>query len=159
MPARDDGTVDHETILENEASPTVTDDGSNPLSQTTVTHDGDVATCALEASSAAMGADLDRAAQQMFATAVSELARNIVKYAGTGEIRISEVRTGGRVGVEATARDRGLGIPDVELAMIDSYSTGGTLGLGLPGVRRMMDEFEIDSSPGSGTRVRIRKWR
>jgi serine/threonine-protein kinase RsbT len=137
----------------------VTDDTRNLVSQTTVSGDGDVATSALAAGAAAASAGLGRAPQQMFATAVSELARNIVKYAGAGEIRVCEVRAGNRVGVEATARDQGPGIPDVELALNDSYSTGGTLGLGLPGVRRMMDEFEIDSDTGDGTRVRIRKWR
>lgn len=137
----------------------MTDLQRNPVSRTAVNDDRDVAVCVLEASAAAARAGLERAAQQMFATAVSELARNIVKYAGAGEVHISEVRAGERVAVEATAQDRGPGIADVELAMDDHYSTGGTLGLGLPGVKRMMDEFEIETDTEGGTRVCIRKWR
>jgi anti-sigma regulatory factor (Ser/Thr protein kinase) len=91
-----------------------------------------------------------------FATAVSELGRNILKYAGAGEVLLEEVNADGRAGVEASAVDRGPGIPDVERALRDHFSSGGTLGLGLPGVRRMMDEFEIDSVPGRGTTVTVR---
>ena len=95
---------------------------------------------------------------RMIATAVSELVRNILKYAGTGEIRLRQVkRTGGR-GIEIEAVDRGPGIADCEAAMCDHFSSGGTLGLGLPGVRRMMDEFTLESTPGQGTRVTARKW-
>jgi anti-sigma regulatory factor (Ser/Thr protein kinase) len=89
-------------------------------------------------------------------TSVSELARNILKYAGSGEILIEETDRGG---VQVTARDRGPGIADVAAAMQDHYSSSGTLGLGLPGVRRMMDEFEIETEPGKGTRVVVRKWK
>jgi anti-sigma regulatory factor (Ser/Thr protein kinase) len=96
---------------------------------------------------------------QALSTAVSELVRNILKYAGAGEIELEEADDGRRSGLQVTARDRGSGIPDVEAAMKDHFSSGGTLGLGLPGVRRMMDDFEIESSPGNGTRVVIRKWR
>lgn len=95
---------------------------------------------------------------QAISTAVSELARNILKYASTGEVIIEETQSGRRKGLQITARDRGPGIADVESAMRDHFSSGGTLGLGLPGVKRMMDEFEIDSAPGRGTRVVIRKW-
>jgi serine/threonine-protein kinase RsbT len=66
---------------------------------------------------------------------------------------------GNRVGLEVVVHDRGPGITDVEQAMADHYSTSGTLGLGLPGVRRLMDEFELESSPDEGTRVTIRKWK
>lgn len=89
-------------------------------------------------------------------TSVSELARNILKYAGSGEILLEQTERGG---VQVTARDRGPGIEDVAAAMRDHYSSGGTLGLGLPGVRRMMDEFEIETEPGVGTRVVVRKWK
>ena len=95
---------------------------------------------------------------QAISTAVSELARNILKYAGTGEVAIEEAQSGRRMGIQIIARDRGPGIADVEAAMQDHFSSGGTLGLGLPGVKRMMDDFEIDSAPGRGTRVVIRKW-
>ncbi len=94
----------------------------------------------------------------MISTAVSELARNILKYAGKGEITIETVDTDSRFGIEVIARDRGPGIPDVEQAITDHYSSGGTLGLGLPGVRRMMDEFEVSSEPDVGTQVVVRKW-
>lgn len=91
-------------------------------------------------------------------TAVSELARNIVKYARHGSIRLREVRARGRRGVEVIAEDTGPGIADVDLAMQDAFSTSGTLGLGLPGVKRMMDEFDLSSEPGKGVRVVARKW-
>jgi serine/threonine-protein kinase RsbT len=92
-------------------------------------------------------------------TAVSELGRNILKYAATGRIRLTRVNEGGRCGIEICAEDKGPGIPDVEQALRDHFSTGGTLGLGLPGVRRMLDDFAIESRPNAGTRVRGRKWR
>lgn len=95
---------------------------------------------------------------QTVATAVSELVRNILKYAGMGEVRIDEVRKERNVGIRITASDRGPGIDDLEAAMSDHYSSSGTLGLGLPGVRRMMDEFEIGSTPGKGTDVVVFKW-
>jgi serine/threonine-protein kinase RsbT len=92
------------------------------------------------------------------ATAVSELGRNILKYAGRGEIRFMVLEEAGKKGLEVQVEDKGPGIADVEVAMADHFSSSGTLGLGLPGVRRLMDEFEVDSSPGLGTRVTIRKW-
>lgn len=101
----------------------------------------------------------DNNACQMIATAVSELSRNILKYAGKGEIIISPIQKGYRVGIEITAQDRGSGIADVEQAMADHFSSSGTLGLGLPGVKRMMDEFAINSVLDKGTRVTIKKWR
>jgi serine/threonine-protein kinase RsbT len=96
--------------------------------------------------------------QALIATAISELARNIVNYAGDGEITIEVERTPARAGVVVVARDHGPGIADVGLAMQDGYSTGGGLGLGLPGTRRLMDEFAIDSELGRGTTITTRKW-
>ena len=93
------------------------------------------------------------------ATAISELARNIVRYAVRGEIILRLIDDNGRRGVEVVATDDGPGIPDVTLAMQDGYSTSGSLGLGLPGVRRLMDEFEIASDFGKGTTVTARKWK
>jgi serine/threonine-protein kinase RsbT len=93
------------------------------------------------------------------ATAISELARNIVRYAVRGEIILRLIDDNGRRGVEVVAADDGPGIPDVSLAMQDGYSTSGSLGLGLPGVRRLMDEFEITSDFGKGTTVTTRKWK
>ena len=112
----------------------------------------------MEARKAAMAIGFDEIVCQMIATAVSELANNIVKYAGCGEILIDRIKTGSRTGMEVTARDRGPGIEDIQKAMTDHFSSGGTLGLGLPGVQRMMDEFDLESEPGAGTRVTARKW-
>jgi serine/threonine-protein kinase RsbT len=95
----------------------------------------------------------------LLATAISELARNIVTYAGTGEIVLRATQNSGRPGVTVVARDEGPGIPSIEQALRDGYSTSGSLGLGLPGVRRLVDEFEIVSEVGRGTTVTIRKWR
>ena len=94
----------------------------------------------------------------IFATAISEIARNIVQYAERGEITIGVVRDGDHHGVVVVARDEGPGIPDVEQAMQDGYSTGRSLGLGLPGARRLMDEFDLQSRAGEGTTVTMKKW-
>lgn len=95
----------------------------------------------------------------LIATAISELARNIVSYAKNGRIEISPVEMGGRTGIEVIARDEGPGIRNIDLAMQDGYSTSGGLGLGLPGVRRLMDTFEIVSKDGTGTTITTIKWR
>jgi serine/threonine-protein kinase RsbT len=94
----------------------------------------------------------------LIATAISEVARNITAYAGTGEIRLELVNSGGRRGIAVTASDDGPGIPDLDRAVLDGYSTGQGLGLGLPGSRRLMDEFEIDSRVGAGTTIVMKKW-
>ncbi|XVN72798.1 anti-sigma regulatory factor [Brevibacillus gelatini] len=96
--------------------------------------------------------------QSRIATSISELARNIYLYAGSGTITIAPIVRNGVLGLQLTAIDAGPGIPDIRKAMEDGYSTSGALGAGLPGVRRMMDEFEIHSSPGEGTRVVVVKW-
>lgn len=98
-------------------------------------------------------ADLTR-----IATGISEVARNILAYAETGEISINAIEMELRRGIEITAEDKGPGIRDIPLAMSDGYSTENRRGLGLPGVRRLMDEFELASSPGNGTTIRMRKW-
>ncbi|PQO32984.1 ATP-binding protein [Blastopirellula marina] len=95
----------------------------------------------------------------LVATAVSELARNILKYARQGEIILRPVSGITRPGIEVVAWDQGPGIESVAAAMCDHHSTGGTLGLGLPGVKRLMDDFEIQSEVGKGTRVTARKWK
>ena len=94
----------------------------------------------------------------LIATAISEVARNIVAHAGEGEIVISVVTVHGQGAIEVLARDDGPGIADLALAMDDGYSTGPGLGLGLPGARRLMDQFEISSEVGVGTTVVMRKW-
>jgi serine/threonine-protein kinase RsbT len=95
----------------------------------------------------------------LIATAISEVARNIVEYAGRGEVRLEAIAKGGRTGVMVVASDEGPGIADIEQALRDGFSTGKSLGLGLPGARRLMDEFEIVSEVGKGTTVTMRKWR
>jgi serine/threonine-protein kinase RsbT len=94
----------------------------------------------------------------LIATAISEIARNIVVYAKHGEILLSPIQDGARRGILVVARDQGPGIPDVAQAMQDGYSTGKSLGLGLPGAKRIMDDFEIVSEVGKGTTVTMRKW-
>jgi serine/threonine-protein kinase RsbT len=94
----------------------------------------------------------------LIATAISELARNIVLYAKQGEIILKLVNHQDKKGIVVIARDQGPGIGDIRQALQDGYSTSRSLGLGLPGVRRLMDEFEIQSQIGQGTTVVVRKW-
>lgn len=94
----------------------------------------------------------------LIATAISEVARNIVNYAGNGDILLRIVQRGAALGLTVVARDEGPGIADLERAMEDGYSTSGGLGLGLPGSKRLMDEFHIVSAPGKGTIVTMTKW-
>ncbi len=95
----------------------------------------------------------------LIATAISELSRNIVLYAGDGEIRLCEERLVGTVGIAIAAIDHGPGIRDVRVALQDGYSTSRGLGLGLPGVKRIMDEFEVVSKLRQGTTVTVKKWK
>lgn len=95
--------------------------------------------------------------QTAMSAAVLEIARNIVKYAGRGEVIMDVVRADDRQEIVVTARDNGPGIPDIDLAMQDGYSTGKSLGVGLPGARRLVDQFEITSAPGQGTTVVLKK--
>jgi len=95
--------------------------------------------------------------QTRIATAVSELARNIYQFAGKGMVTIFSLE-GDRKGIQIVCEDDGPGIADIELAMTDGYSTTKSLGLGLPGAKRLMDEFLIESEPGKGTKVTITKW-
>ena len=97
--------------------------------------------------------------QTVIAAAISEIARNILMYAKRGEIVLSVVANGDRQGVVVIARDQGPGIRDVARALQDGYSTSGGLGLGLPGAKRLMDEFELTSAVGQGTTVTMKKWR
>jgi len=97
--------------------------------------------------------------QTKIVTAASELARNAVQYGGGGRVTIDAVEAFGRRGIRLTFEDDGPGIPDVELAMKDGYTTGGGLGLGLSGARRLSNDFTIESTPGKGTRVTITRWR
>jgi serine/threonine-protein kinase RsbT len=95
----------------------------------------------------------------LIATAISELARNILSYAGAGEISLSHVFENGRDAIVVVARDEGPGIVDVDAATNEGFTTGRGMGMGLPGTRRLMDEFDIHSEAGKGTRVTVKKWR
>jgi serine/threonine-protein kinase RsbT len=94
----------------------------------------------------------------LIATAISEVARNIVSYAGSGEIVLRLVEKGARRGLVVIARDRGPGIADVERAMQDGFSTSRGLGIGLPGSKRLMDDFRLVSEIGKGTEITMTKW-
>jgi serine/threonine-protein kinase RsbT len=97
--------------------------------------------------------------QTKFVTAASELARNTYQYAGQGEVRIESLQERGKVGVRLTFIDQGPGIPNLELALTDGYTTGGGMGLGLSGAKRLCNEFAIESTVGEGTRVTITRWK
>ena len=97
--------------------------------------------------------------QTKIVTASSELARNALQYGNGGEARLEALNDGARRGLRVTFEDQGPGIADTQLALRDGYSTGGGLGLGLSGARRLCNEFALDSEPGRGTRVTITRWR
>jgi serine/threonine-protein kinase RsbT len=121
--------------------------------------DADVVTARQRAREMAVQLELSSTDQTLLATAISEVARNITTYARRGEVSVGIVHDhAGRRGIRVVASDEGPGIEDVERAMQDGYTTGGGLGLGLPGARRLVDEFEIDTGPGKGTTVTLVKW-
>ena len=97
--------------------------------------------------------------QTKLVTAASEIARNTLDYGGGGELRIEWLRDGNRRGLRLSFSDRGPGIPDIERAMTDGYTTGGGLGLGLSGAKRLSSDFAIRSSPGQGTVVILARWK
>jgi serine/threonine-protein kinase RsbT len=97
--------------------------------------------------------------QTKMVTAASELARNTLRYGGGGECHVVQVSSGTRRGIAMTFIDKGPGILDVELALTDGYTTGGGMGLGLSGAKRLADEFELRTTPGQGTSVKIIKWK
>ncbi len=106
----------------------------------------------------AVAAKLSLVDQTKLVTAASELARNTLVYGGGGTVEISLVNSGSRRGVRAVFADAGPGISDLNLALTDGYTTGGGLGLGLSGARRLVDEFDIVTAPGEGTTVTVVKW-
>jgi serine/threonine-protein kinase RsbT len=118
----------------------------------------DIVTARKQVREAARGAGLRGTAVESLATAVSELARNIVVHAGHGEVVIRVVAVAGRRAITVAARDGGPGIGDIDRAMQDGFSTQGTLGMGLPSARRLTDEFEIVSAAGGGTIVQVTTW-
>jgi serine/threonine-protein kinase RsbT len=124
-----------------------------------VSRDADIVTARQLGRELAMQVGFSGSDLTLIATAISEVARNIVSYAQMGEIVVASATRDGRSGLLVIAHDRGPGIADIEQAMRDGFSTGRSLGLGLPGARRLMDEFEIESELGKGTTVTMRKWR
>ncbi len=123
-----------------------------------IIRDGDIIIARMKVRELATQVGFVRADLTLIAAAVSEIARNIFVYAGRGEMIFTSLQNGGRCGISAIGRDSGPGISDVEQAMQDGFSTGKSLGLGLPGAKRLMDEFEILSKVGVGTTVTMRKW-
>ena len=120
--------------------------------------DQDIVTARQKGRSLAAEVNFSKLEATLIATAISELARNIVTYAKKGEIRL-RVINGLRCGIQVIAHDEGPGIADVELALRDGFSTSGSLGMGLPGVRRLVDEFRIVSEQNRGTTVTVSKWK
>ena len=132
------------------------DDGESVVR---IESDADVVAARQQARAMASELELSSTDQTLLATAISEVARNITTYAKRGEVLLSIVHdNGGREGIRVVARDRGPGIDDVDLAMQDGYTSGGGLGLGLPGARRLVDEFDIETGPSEGTTVTLVKW-
>lgn len=97
--------------------------------------------------------------QTKIVTAASELARNTVEYGGGGTVRLEALQEGARRGLRLTFEDQGPGIPDIALALTDGYTTGGGMGLGLSGSKRLVNEFDLWSEPGRGTRVTVTRWK
>jgi serine/threonine-protein kinase RsbT len=132
---------------------------AEPPERIAIESDADVVTARQRARQLAIGLEMPTTDQTLLATAISEVARNITAYAKRGEVSLELIRDdGGRRGIRVVARDDGPGIADVERALTDGYTTGGGLGLGLPGARRLVDEFDIQTAPGQGTTVTLVKW-
>jgi len=123
-----------------------------------ITRDVDVVTARQEGRRLASALGFSVTDLTLIATAISELARNILEYAQRGEIVLRVVDGSRSRGFEVVARDEGPGIADVGRALEDGYSSRGSLGLGLPGTRRLMDDFAIESASGAGVTVTVRKW-
>jgi serine/threonine-protein kinase RsbT len=121
--------------------------------------EADIVTARQKGRALALGIGFSPGDATLIATAISELARNIVTYAKRGEIRLIPIEMNGKRGLTVVARDEGAGIPDIRQALQDGFSSAGRLGLGLPGVKRLMDELEIVSEVGIGTTVTAKKWR
>jgi serine/threonine-protein kinase RsbT len=120
--------------------------------------EADIAKASFEGKLSAETAGFRKSEQYMMATVISELARNIFIYALRGEIIIKIIESNYKKGIEIIAQDEGSGIKDIGQAMKDNFSTSNGLGLGLPGVKRIMDEFAIDTKAGVGTKITVRKW-
>jgi len=124
-----------------------------------ITSDGDVVAVRQRVRALAVEFGFSLVDQTKIVTAASELARNTVVHGGGGTAEIEVLVEGARRGIRLTFRDHGPGIPDLQAAMRDGFTTGGGLGLGLGGAKRLCNEFDIQSTPGDGTVVRIARWR
>lgn len=133
-------------------------DEQGPQEMLDVRSDDDVVRARRLARERAITAGLRLVDQTKLITAVSELARNMTRYAGGGTVTLSTVAAGSRLGVRATFSDEGPGIADVERAMVNGYTTGNGLGLGLGGAKRLVHEFSLDTEPGRGTTVTVIMW-
>lgn len=129
------------------------------VTSVTIDSDRDILSARQQGRALAQQLGLSSSDQTVVATVISELARNIVLYARPGALTLGVLESNGRRGVWVEARDRGPGIADIERALRVGFSTSKSLGLGLPGVRRLVDEFEIRSKPGKGTVVKVKKWK
>ncbi len=127
--------------------------------EVTIKTEGDIVAARRTVREAAVQAGFGVTDVTRIVTAASELARNVFKYAREGVMRWRQLETGGRTGIELVFADHGPGIPDIQLALQEGYSTGAGLGLGLPGAKRLMDELEIQSIVGQGTTITLKKWR
>ncbi|MEU8378103.1 anti-sigma regulatory factor [Streptosporangium sp. NPDC048865] len=119
---------------------------------------GDVVLVRQHVRTVAVNVGLSLVDQTKVVTAASELARNALVYAGGGQVRVEVVQKGMRRGLRMVFSDNGPGIPDIDQALTDGWTTGGGLGLGLSGSRRLVDEFDLESTPGEGTLITVTKW-
>jgi serine/threonine-protein kinase RsbT len=130
----------------------------NPGETFPIEHEADIVTVRRYAKEVAHRLGLDAFATAALTTAASELARNVWMHAKTGSATIEEVEREGRVGIRMIFVDQGPGIADIERALAGGYSTARSLGLGLSGSRRLVDEFHVQTAPGDGTRIEVIKW-
>jgi serine/threonine-protein kinase RsbT len=134
-------------------------DPADAEAEIAILSDGDIVTARRKGRRLAEQLSFSSTDQVLITTAISELARNILLYARGGHIRVVLLNHQEREGILVIAADRGPGIPDIERAMQPGYSTSSSLGLGLPGVKRLMDEMTVESNVGAGTTVTAKKWK
>ncbi|GAA2567197.1 anti-sigma regulatory factor [Winogradskya consettensis] len=133
-------------------------DGAAAAERVAITSDQDVVRVRQLVRTLAVAVKLSLVDQTKIVTAASELARNTLVYGGGGNAEVSRVDNGRKPGIRIVFADEGPGIPDLDLALTDGYTTGGGMGLGLSGARRLVDEFEIDTEVGKGTTISVTKW-
>jgi len=121
--------------------------------------DADIVEARQQGRALAIDIGFSRSEQVLIATAISEAARNILQYAQRGEIVLEPLMDGDKEGILIIARDQGPGIKDIQLALEDGYSSSGGLGLGLPGIKRLVNEMDVRSVPGQGTILTLKKWK